>query len=274
MRSLRWLLLVVIAVVAAGVFQVYWLQRQAQKAHQRPLPPAMAREDRATALHWEWGQSTNGKPNVDVEAGNYELSTDGKTVHLKNIALRVYAQSGKTYDRVHTDYADFDNDSHKLTTNSEAEITLDVPTDGDPKHQLTSIKAAGINYDSETGKAQTDKRTTFVFAGGSGVSGGASYDPLTHEIHLTHGVVLNLKSRDSKGRPMKVETEDLVYKEDGGTVTLGPWSKMTRDQTVMQAGATIVHLKNEVGPDGKRSTRIDNIEAPAAHGSDKTEGRD
>jgi len=48
------------------------------------------------------------------------------------------------------------------------------------------------------------------------VSGGASYDPLTHEIHLTHGVVLNLKSRDSKGRPMKVETEDLVYKEVGG----------------------------------------------------------
>ncbi|HXE61906.1 MAG TPA: LptA/OstA family protein [Bryobacteraceae bacterium] len=273
MRSLRWLLLVVIAVVAAGVFQVYRLQRQAQKAHQRPLPPAMAREDRATALHWEWGQSTNGKPNVDVEAGNYELSTDGKTVHLKNIALRVYAQSGKTYDRVHTDYADFDNDSHKLTTNSEAEITLDVPTDGDPKHQLTSIKAAGINYDSETGKAQTDKRTTFVFAGGSGVSGGASYDPLTHEIHLTRGVVMNLKSRDPKGRPMKVETEDLIYNESAATVTLGPWSKMTRDQTVMQAATTIVHLKSAVAPNGQRSTRIDNIEAPSAHGADKEKGR-
>jgi lipopolysaccharide export system protein LptA len=273
MRSLRWLLLVVIALVAAGVFQVYRVARQSQKAHQRPLPPAMSKDARATALQWEWGQSSNGKPNVDVVAENYELSTDGKTVHLKNISLRVYAPSGRTYDRVHTDYADFDNDSHKLKTDSEAEITLDVPTEGEPKRQLTSIKAAGINYDSETGTAQTDKRTTFVFAGGNGVSGGASYDPLTHEIHLMHGVVLYLKSRNPKGRPMKVETEDLVYKEDGAMVTLGPWSKMTRDQTVMQAGATVVHLKNEVGPDGTRSTRIDNIEAPSAHGADKTDGR-
>jgi lipopolysaccharide export system protein LptA len=273
MRSLRWLLLVVIALVAAGVFQVYRVSRQSQKAHQRPLPPAMAKEDRATAVNWQWGQSTNGKPNVDVVAEGYQLSTDGKTVHLKDITLRVYAPSGETYDRVHTDYADFDNDTHKLKTDSQAEITLDVPTEGDPKRQLTSIKAAGINYDSETGMAQTDKRTTFVFAGGNGVSGGASYDPLTHEIHLTHGVVLYLKSRNPKGRAMKVETEDLVYSEDGATVTLGPWSKMTRDGTAMQAGATIVHLKNEAGPDGKRTTRIDNIEAPSAHGADKTDGR-
>lgn len=274
MRSLRWLLLVVIALVAAGVFQVYRVARQSQKAHQRPVPSAMPREDRSTALNgWEWGQSANGKPNVYVEAGEMHQSSDGKTFHLKNIALRIYAPSGKFYDRVHTDYADFDNDSHKLTTDSEAEITLDVPTEGEPKRQLTSIRAAGINYDSETGTAQTDKRTTFVFAGGDGVSGGASYDPLTHEIHLTHGVVLNLKSRDSKGRPMKVETEDLVYKEDAATVTLGPWSKMTRDQTVMQAATTVVHLKNEVAPDGQHSTRIDNIEAPSAHGVDKEKGK-
>src|SRR3569623_93928 len=108
MRSLRWLLLVVIALVAGGVFQVYRVARQSQKAHQRPLPTSMAKDDRATALHWEWGQSTNGKPSEDVVAEKYQLSTDCKTVHLKNIALRVYAPSGKTYDRVHTDYANFD----------------------------------------------------------------------------------------------------------------------------------------------------------------------
>jgi lipopolysaccharide export system protein LptA len=273
MRSLRWLLLVVIALVAAGVFHVYQVARQSQKAHQRPLPPAMAPEDRSTALEWEWGQSANGMPSIYVKARKMSQSSDGKTFHLKDIALRIYAPSGKSYDRVHTDYADFNNDTHGLTTDSEADITLDVPTEGEAKHQLTSIKAAGINFDSETGKAQTDKHTTFVFAGGEGVSGGASYDPLTHEIHLMRGVVLHLKSRDSKGRPMKVETEDLVYNEVAATVTLGPWSKMSRNQTVMQAATTIVHLKNEVGPDGQHSTRIDNIEAPSAHGVDQQKGR-
>jgi lipopolysaccharide export system protein LptA len=273
MRSLRWLLLVVILVVAGGVFQVYRVERQAQKAHQRPLPPTMAHEDRSSAVEWEWGQSANGMPNVHVAASEMHQAADGKTFHLKNIELRIYQKSGKFYDRVHTDYADFDNDSHRLATNSEAEITLDVPLENDPKRQLTSIKAAGINFDSETGKAQTDKRTTFVFAGGDGVSGSASYDPLTHEIHLAHGVVMNLKSRDPKGRGMKVETEDLLYNEEGSTIQLGPWSKMTRDQTVMQAGATVVHLKNVIAPNGQRFTRLDNIEAPAAHGSDRQEGR-
>ena len=112
MRSLRWLLLVVIALVAAGVFQVYRVARQSQKAHQRPLPPSMAKDDRSTALNgWEWGQSANGKPSVYVEAGEMRQSSDGKTFHLRNIALRIYAPSGKFYDRVHTDYGDFDNDT-------------------------------------------------------------------------------------------------------------------------------------------------------------------
>ncbi|HVW08297.1 MAG TPA: LptA/OstA family protein [Bryobacteraceae bacterium] len=270
MRSLRWLLLVVIALISAGVFQVYRVARQAQKAHQRAVPPPMALEDRSAALYWQWGQSTNGKPAVEAEAAEQHTSADGKTVHLKDVSLRIYEHDGKSYDRVHTDYADFDNDTHKLKTDSDAEITLDVPAEGEPKHQLTSIKAAGISYDSEAGKAETDKHTSFVFAGGDGVSGGATYDPATQDIHLMHGVVMNLKSHDPKGRPMKVETEDLVYNEKTDTVTLGPWSKLTRDQTAMQAGTTIVHLKTTVAPDGQHSTRIDNIEAPMAHGTDKT----
>ncbi len=124
-------------------------------------------------------------------------------------------------------------DTRQLYAPDEAEITLDVPVQGEPKHALTSIKAAGINFDSDSGNAVTDKHVAFVFENGTGVCEGASYDPATHEIHLMHGVKVHLKNKDPKGRPMEVETEDLVYSESGSTVKMGPagqsWMGTDRD---------------------------------------------
>ncbi len=78
MRSLRWLLLVIIAVVAAGVFQVYRLQRIAGRAAQRPAPPMMALGDKANAEKWQYTQSTNAKPVIRMSAEDYSLSSDAK----------------------------------------------------------------------------------------------------------------------------------------------------------------------------------------------------
>lgn len=265
MRSVRWLLLVVIVVVAAGVFQVYRLKRLAGRAAQRPAPPMMALADKASAQEWEWGQSANGQPNVKMTAAHYRLANDSKTAQLDGIELRIYQKNGKFYDRVRSDHADFSTDDNKLYAPGEAEITLDVPVAGEPKHQLTSIKAAGINFNSQTGDAVTDQHVAFTFENGTGECTGASYDPANHEIHLMHGVVVYLKSKEPKGRPMKVETEELIYSQTGSTVKLGPWARLTRDQTVMLAGATTVNLKNR---------KLDNIDAPAARGTDKQQGRD
>ncbi len=269
MRILRWLLLVIIAVVVAGVFQFYRLQRNAGKATQRPLPASMALDDRASALDWKWGQSAGGKPAITLSAKNYRLTADSKKAQLKFVELHIYKPDGKSYDQVRTDSADFNNDDHKLYAPGEAEITLDVPVEGAPKHRLTVVKAAGINFDSESGKALTDQHVAFTFEGGTGTCDGASYDPLSKEIHLMHGVVMNLKSKTPGGRPMKVETEELIYSETGSTVKMAPWSKMTRDQTVMEAGATTVNLKNS--PLGRK---IDTIDAPNAKGTDKQQAKD
>jgi len=269
MRSLRWLLLVIIAVVAAGVFQVYRLQRIAGKAAQRPAPPMMALGDKANAKKWKYTISENGKPTVGISADDYSLSTDTKTARLKGVELQIYQKNGKAYDRVRSDYAEFASNDNKLYAPGEAEITLDVPVQGDPKHTLTSIKAAGINFDSQSGKAVTDKHVAFTFENGYGTCNGASYDPETHEIHLMHGVMVHLMSKDPKGRPMNVETEDLLYSEVASTVKLGPWAKLTRDQTVMLAGLTTVNLTKTADDHRK----LDYIEAPSAQGTDKQKGR-
>ena len=112
MRSLRWLLLVLIAVIAAGVFHVYRLERQAGKRSQRPVPPMMAMGDKANAKKWEWTTSANGKPSVDVTADEYVLAADSKTARLKGVELRIYQKNGEHYDRVRSDYAEFKRDDN------------------------------------------------------------------------------------------------------------------------------------------------------------------
>ena len=97
MRSLRWLLLLIIAVIAAGTFQVYRLQRLKGKAAQRPAPPLMAGEDKATAIDWEWTQSADGAPTVKLTALEMHQNADAKTSRLKNIELRIYQKNGKSY---------------------------------------------------------------------------------------------------------------------------------------------------------------------------------
>lgn len=264
MRSLRWLLLVVIAVVAVAVFRVYRLERLAGKAAQRPMPPMMSLSDKATAQEWEWGQSAGGHPAVKLTARQYKLASDTKTANLEGIELRIYQKNGKYFDRVRTEHAQFFNEDKKLYAPDEAEITLDVPVTGEPTHPLTSIKAAGINYNSDSGTAVTDQHVTFKFEDGDGICDGASYDPQSHEIHLMHGVVLNLKGKDARARPMKVETEELIYSEKDQSVRLGPWAKLTREQTVLVAGATTVHLRNR---------KMESIDAPGARGTDKQQGK-
>lgn len=264
MRIFRWLLLVAIAVIAAGVFQRYRLERIAGKVTQRPAPAPLAIDTKASARHWEWGKSANGMPAVYLKANGMRQTADSKMVELEGIELLIYQKDGKHYDKVSTEHASFSTADNKLFAPGEAEITLDVPATGEPTHALTSIKASRINFDSQSGQAFSDQHVTFTFEDGSGSSDGASYSPQSHEIHLQRSVVLNLKGKNPKARPTKVDADELTYNETEATVRLGQHAKMTRDQSVLEAGATVVKLKDR---------KIDTIDAPAAHGTDKQSGR-
>ena len=77
---------------------------------------------------------------------------------------------------------------HKLYSPGDAQITLDVPVAGDPPHPLTSITTSGINFDSESGQAVTDKHVAFTFEDGDGTATGATYDPSSHTLNLNGNV--------------------------------------------------------------------------------------
>jgi lipopolysaccharide export system protein LptA len=264
MRSLRWLLLVAILALVAAVFGIYRTQRQAARANARPLPPSLPVGMNGSAKEWEWGQSENGKPAVHVSARDFRLTATNLT-ELEGVEIRIYMKDGKHFDRVRSSQAQFATAEARLYAPGEAEITLNVPVEGEAARPLTSIKAAGINFDSRSGKAITEKHVAFTFEGGTGTCDGGAYDPETHELQLLHNVLLNLHGKGPKSKPMKVEAGELKYSEKDAVVNLGGWSRLTRDQTIINAGPSIVRLKKK---------KLDTVDAPNATGSDKRPGKE
>ncbi len=269
MRSLRWLLLAAILVLTAGLFGIYRNQRTASRGRERAVPPSLPLGTLGNAIDYEWAQSTDGKPAVKITAKNSTLKENGRT-ELDEIELRIYMKDAKHYDRVRSPKAEFSTSDNKLFAPGEAEITLGVPTEGEPLKTLTTIKAAGVNFDSQTGEAGTPQPVAFTFQGGTGTCVGATYNPQTHQLHLQGGVVLNLKGKDAKSLPMKVEAGELVYSEENSVVQLGPWSKLTRGGTTMSGGPATVHLKE----DTEKKKHLDFVEASAVTGHDIRPGRE
>ncbi len=264
MRSLRWLLLVAMVFIAATVFGIYRAQRIVQRGQRRAVPPSIPLDTKTMAPDWEWGQSANGLPAVKIKAKNMKQSTDAEHAELNQIELSFYSKDGRHYDRVKSAYAQMTMSNHKLFSPGDVEITLDVPVDGDPPHRLTSITTSAIFFDSESGQAVTDRHVSFTFEEGDGTATGATYDPSTHTLNLTSSVAVNLRGKGPESMPMKVEAGQLAWNEASGTLLLMPWSRLTRDQTVVDAGQSTVLL---MGHD------IKTIDAIQGHGTDKRPGR-
>jgi len=264
MRGLRWLLLVVMIVIAGAVFAIYQSQQLFQRSHRRAVPPPIPLDAKTMAHDYEWGQSSNGLPRVDLMAKNMKESADAEHADLLDVELRLYASDGKHYDRVKTATASMTTATHKLYAPGDVQITLQVPVKGDPPHQLTSITTSAINFDSQSGQAVTDRHIAFTFEEGDGTADGATYDPSSHNLNLNSNVIVNLRAKDGNGMPMKVESGQLSWNESTGVVVMGPWSKLTRDQTVVNAAQSTVLLE---GHD------IKTIDAVKGKGTDKRPGR-
>src|SRR5262249_51082516 len=87
----------------------------------------------------------------------------------------------------------------------------------------------------------------------------ATYDPNTKELQMHANVELNLNARGPNGKPMKLESGELVYKELASQILLFPWARLKRDTSTLEGGDTVVTLKDEV---------IELVETQKANGVD------
>jgi lipopolysaccharide export system protein LptA len=265
MRSLRWLLLAAIVLIAAAVAGIYHSRRVEQRSARPPAPAAIPLDTKTSAKDFEWGQSANGMPAAKGRARSVKESADGSRVEYYDLELDIYQKDGRHYDSVKSAYAQLSTADHKLYSPGDAQITIDVPSTGAPPHQLTSVTTAGINFDSLSGQAITDHHVAFTFESGNGTATGATYDPSTHALNFLHDVTLNLNGDGPNSKPMKVETDQLAWNENTGVLVLSPWSRLTRDHTIVNAGQSTVLLKDK---------HITSIDAAATHGTDTQPSRE
>ena len=262
MRGTRWLLLVAIAAIVGGIAVTYRTQKKALTRGALPRPKELSPELNSSAEKWHWERTEDKQPfrkTVEIDARGCKQIKESSQVELEGVELRLYHKDDLAFDLITSAQASFLASERRLFSDGEVEIKLGVPKEGTPRRDLVSIRTSGVTFDSATGKSETDRPSTFVFANGDGRATGAIYDPTVHALEMKSQVEIHWKSPRPNAKPMKIEAGELNYYEQKSEIWLRPWGRVTRENSVIEGEAVVIHLKEGV---------IQRIEARNAHGSD------
>ena len=265
MRKVRPVILLAILAIVAGVAVTYYTRLKLQAGSALSKPKALPPGTLATSHSWTYKQTSNGKTSLTVTAQDVR-EVEGKQ-ELTGVQLDIFHKDGSEYDHVQCAKAEFDMNQGVLFSDGDVEITMGVAVDKPPSGRLIVIRSSGVRVESKTGKAYTDRLATFQFDRGEGRSLGADYDPNAHELVMHSQVDLTWRGTDPKAMPMKVAAGQVTYKERESKVYLAPWSKLTRDTMLLNAGPAVVTLvdgsiklvetENAVGGDQRPGRNLD-----------------
>ncbi|SPE38134.1 OstA family protein [Candidatus Sulfopaludibacter sp. SbA3] len=269
MRGTRWLLLVAIAVILGGVVITYRAQQKVNAKQAIPKPTALPETLNSAADDWElWKKNGDAPcPVFYIRAKKFEQSSDSSHVQLGNVELKIYNKTCTGYDLSRSAAAIFFANDNRMYSEGDAEITLNLPIAGPPKHTPVSVRSSGITVDTMTGRAETDRPTTFTFERGDGKSVGAFYDPPTKELRLKSAVEVNYTPEGPNAKPMKIEASSLDYHETANEIDLSPWGKLTRDNMQVEGEDVVIHLA-ETKVDDKVHRTLKQVHAVRGHGTD------
>ncbi|HSP68820.1 MAG TPA: LPS export ABC transporter periplasmic protein LptC [Bryobacteraceae bacterium] len=264
MRRTRWLFLAAIVAVIFAVGASYIKRREILDRDipikPRPLETGVA----GRANDWQHTVFKGDKKHFTIRARNIREIKEPSVVELEGVELQLFRQDGEKSDVIRSETAQFNMAAKTLYSDGAVEITMGVPSEGPPTGRLLRIHGSGMHFESDTGKATTDRPVTFGFDRGSGSAVGAEYDPAIRELHLHSKVALDWRGKTAAAKPMHVEAEQAVYYEHDSKVVLFPVSRFTRDSLHMDAGRSDVLLEKGV----IRSARIQK-----AHGVHDDPGR-
>jgi lipopolysaccharide export system protein LptA len=265
MRSARWLLLVVIVMIVAAVGSRYYLQKQIEEKRAPRAPGLLPVRLSGAMQDWVWTYNDRNRPVAEIRAKNSRQISDAQLVDLDDVELHIFAKDGKHYDKVRCMKAESDLNRKTLYSDGDVQITMGVPDEGVPPGHLVFIRSTGVTFDTNTGKASTDRLASFTFDRGDGHAVGAFYDPDTKELRMQSQVEMNWRGETPDTKVMKVQTDLLVYKEKEQHAFLTPWSRLTRDNMVLDAGDADVFLAQG---------HIRNVIAQKPRGTNRDPGRD
>jgi lipopolysaccharide export system protein LptA len=255
LRSTRILLLLAIVLVVGAVGTLYFRQRSSAAGNPVAAPKPLPLNTDATATDWTWSDGRS----VTVRAKRFRLANDPQRVELEDVELRISQNGGEQYDLIRSASAQFDPIAETMYSDGEVEITKSVPAGGLPVGRLLKIRSSGVTYDRKGGRVSTNRAAEFTFDAGDGFCVGASYDPALGDIIMKSQVRLDWRGGGPSSRPMRIEAGELIYKERDSYVDLHPWSRLTRDNAVVEGGAALIKLEGGA---------IRRVEAKSAHGVD------
>jgi|GEM_PF-266712 len=265
LRSTRGLLLLAIVLIVGAVGTTWFRQRQKMASQAPQTPKTLPLNTEAVASGWVWRKDSATHGIVEVRAKRFRQVRSPDLVEIEDVEVLVFKEEGKTYDRVRCATAQFDEVKGTLHSDSDVQITMDVPAEGGPPGRLLEIQSSGVTYEAKTGKAFTDRPAAFQFAQGEGKCVGAMYDPVTRELNMKSQVQVDLRGRGPGSKPMRIEAGELNYKEHDHYILLRPWSRLTRDSSVLEGGEAVITLDQGV---------IQKVEAKQGRGRDRQPGRD
>ncbi|MGO9227601.1 MAG: LPS export ABC transporter periplasmic protein LptC [Bryobacteraceae bacterium] len=246
MRGPRWLLLLAIAAILGGIGFTYRAMKRSAAAHALAMPTELPADLHSAAQLWHWVETDakTGHVRADITAVDFREIKDSSRVDLKGMKLRLPGKRGDTYDLVDAANAQFYKSDHRLYSEGEVQITLNLPMAGSPQRAPVIVHSAAVTFNTETFRAETDSPSTFTFQNGNGKATGAYYDSSEHELRMKQDVEIHYRPQGPGARPMTIEAGGLVFHENSQSMDLTPWGKLTREGTVVEGESPQIQLQH------------------------------
>jgi lipopolysaccharide export system protein LptA len=248
MRRTRWLLLAAILGILGWVSATYVKTKAFSDKNAPVAPKPLEAGIDARSQKWTYTKSNGTLQLFSITAGEMSENKDTSTIELQDVELHLFHKDGSQFDRVRCATAKFNESAKTLFSDGEVEITMGVPVDGPPHGRIVKVRSSGVSFQSETGMATTDRKTSFEFGAnrtieGGGTAVGAEYDPQARELHLRSQVSLDWRGKTADSIPMHIEAGEAFYRERESKVMLLPWSKLRRDTLTMEGEMSVVTLE-------------------------------
>jgi lipopolysaccharide export system protein LptA len=262
MRRAAPLILLGFVAIVAAVGRIYFVRLKQQAATAPVKLRKFSPGTLGTYRGWTYNHTSSEKTVITMRSDDFQ-ELDGKD-ELTGVTLDIFNKDGDTYNHVQCAKAEFDVSRGILYSEGEVEITMKVPEHGEATGKLMKITSTGVSVESKTGKSYTDRVATFKFDRGYGQATGSDYDPNTRILNLHNDVSMTWTGADPGGLPMKIETAQVNYNEHDAKIYLTPWSKLTRDTMLMNAGPATVTIDHG---------NLKLVETTQAKGVDQRPGR-
>lgn len=247
MRYARWLFLAAFLGIVGWVGALYIKDKASFVANEAAPPAPLDPRFDAESQTWHVGKFNNetGKPIWKLRAKDARELKDPPVTELDGVEMELYNKDGDAYDLVKSAKAQYDGNKKTLFSDGAVDIQMNIPTDGSPHGRNLRVHTSGVTFDSDTGKATTDRKVGFEFDQGGGLAMGADYDPQTQELHMRSAVSLDWRGKTEDSEPMHIESGEAFYREKESKVILIPWSKMQRGTLTMDGQMTVVMIEDQ-----------------------------